>query len=136
MQLQPTGPVSLYFLLSPFYLSSSVCVLSVPTAVSRATPHGHLLLRSWGPPSCSVETCLGRNGHVRCQVTRAGHGSPLLLGGGGWQPGLLHLTIRQVCLRKKVKIIKGDRNWRSISGTQTFFLASEPPPPGIGHGCH
>ena len=31
-----------------------------------------------------------------------------------------------------MKFIKGARNWRLILGTQTFFLASDPPPRGAG----
>ena len=57
-------------------------------------------------------------------------------GGGGGQIGppgfwLTHppIHIRKFFLRKKMKFIKGARTWRSILGTQTFFLASDPPPP-------
>ena len=61
---------------------------------------------------------------------------PLLsdTGGGGGQfgpPGfwLTHppTHIRKFFLRKKMKFMKGARTWRSILGTQTFFLASDPP---------
>ena len=55
-------------------------------------------------------------------------------GGGGclgpWpapadQPPLPH---QKFFLRQKMKFIKGAGNLRPISGTQTFFLASDPPP--------
>ena len=55
-------------------------------------------------------------------------------GGGGGQIGppgfwLTHppTHIRKFFRRKKMKFIKGARTWRSILGTQTFFLASDPP---------
>ena len=60
----------------------------------------------------------------------AGHGlqGPLYRYPGGlgaeWRPGLLRLTpppthIRKRFLGKKIKFIKGARNWRWILGTQT-----------------
>ena len=53
-------------------------------------------------------------------------------GGRSWQPGLLRLThppshIRRF-LRKKLKFIQRAQNWRSILGTQTFFLPPTPTP--------
>ena len=41
-------------------------------------------------------------------------------------------------LEEKMQFLTGPRNWRSILGTQPFFLASAPPPPSpcVGHGRH
>ena len=33
--------------------------------------------------------------------------------------------------QKKMKFIKGARTWRALSDTQTLFLPSGPPPPGV-----
>ena len=55
-------------------------------------------------------------------VPKTGHGLPLPFpegGGAEWQPGLLRLThppnhIRKIFFSRKMKLIKGARNWRSI----------------------
>ena len=59
-------------------------------------------------------------------------------GGEAWAPPLDPPTHphQKIFLRKKMKFIKGARNWRSSLGTQTFCWPLTPPPPGIGHGRH
>ena len=63
---------------------------------------------------------------------------------GGWEGGVWDVASpgqpnpplhgRKIVLRQKMKLIKGAGNLRPILGTQTCFLASDPPPPTLTHG--
>ena len=90
--------------------------ISVRRGLSRARLAGH------GPvatPVASTSRCAGRSSRP-CGVR--GHlGHP-------------HPKSETFSLGKKMKLIKGARNGRSISGTQTLFLASDPPHPPLGYG--
>ena len=95
----------------------------------------------WAAESCCHDPmphrmCRSRSAvRTFCPRSGTGRGLPLPGGVGGaeWHSGLLRLSsqpphIRNVSLEKKMKFIKGARNWRSIFGTPNFFLASDPPP--------
>ena len=80
--------------------------------------------------------------HPQCRLVS--NPCPAVTGGGGgfgmaaWAPRPYPpptpTHIRKVLLGKYMKFIKGARNGGSILGTQTFFLASDPPPRGVLNG--